>query len=48
MSNKTYQNHIKSIKKYLTSNKFIEGFGIDSFTNTIINEIRNDLLSTKR
>ena len=48
MSNKTYQNHIKSIKKYLTSNKFIEGFGIDSFTNTIIKEIRNDLLSTKR
>ncbi len=45
MNNKTYQTHIKSIKKYLLSDKFKKNFGIDFFADTIINEIRNDFIS---
>ena len=48
MSNMTFQNYIKNIKKYLLSNHFKNNFGIDFFANTVINEIKNNLLSSKR
>jgi alpha(1,3/1,4) fucosyltransferase len=46
MSEIRYLNYINNINKYLNGNQF-KMFGIEYFVNTIIKEIRNDLITTK-